>query len=248
MIEYRIDGFDLERFLDVARDFGTSRFGYVVTPNVDHLVRLHEDDRFRSAYADASYVLLDSRFAAHLLRLARGIRLPVCTGSDLTAAVFHRVLQADDRVVVIGSAAEQASTLRERFGLRDLRHHNPPMGFIRDEAAVEACLQFIEAASPFRFCLIAVGTPQGELLAQRLRERGGARGLTLCIGASIDFLTGAQRRAPAWMQRVGLEWLYRLARNPRRLARRYLVRSPRFLAYQLRARIDLRQPAAAQPR
>jgi exopolysaccharide biosynthesis WecB/TagA/CpsF family protein len=246
-VSYRIDDFDLERFVDVVEGFGVDRFGYVVTPNVDHLVRLHEDEDFRSIHADASYVLLDSRFAANLLRLFRGVRLPVCTGSDLTAALFEGVVKPSDRIVLIGSGVEQARTLEARFGLRDLRHFNPPMGFIRDPEAVEACLRFIEAASPFRFCLIAVGTPQGESLAQRVKARRVARGLALCIGASIDFLTGAQQRAPLWMRRLGFEWLYRLGRDPRRLAVRYLIRSPRFFAYQRRARIELRPATARRP-
>ncbi len=247
VISYRIDDFDLERFLEVAAGYGSDRLGYVVTPNVDHLVRLHEDAEFRAIYAEASYVLLDSRFAARVLRLLRGIRLPICTGSDLTAALLHRVVRSDDRVVLIGSSADQARFLETRFGLRDLRHHNPPMGFIRDAAAVERCLDFIEANSPFRFCMIAVGTPQGEMLAQRLRQRAAARGLVLCVGASIDFVTGKQQRAPVWMQRLGIEWLYRLGQNPRRLARRYLIRSPRFFLYQRHAQIVLRPAAGQRP-
>ncbi len=239
-VKYEFDDFDLERFLPVAADFGVQRLGYVVTPNVDHLVRLHEDAGFRAAYSEAAFVLLDSRFASKLLHRLRRIRLPVCTGSDLTAALFQRIIRPTDRIVLIGSSAAQAQWLRDRFGLRDLQHHNPPMGFIRQPGAVEAALQFIESASPFRYCLIGVGTPQGEMLAQRLCGRDRARGLVLCIGASIDFVTGTQRRAPPWMRRLGIEWLYRLVREPRRLAYRYLVRSPRFFAYQRRAQIILR--------
>ena len=92
---------------------------------------------------------------------------------------------------------------------------------------MESCLQFIEQHSPFRFCLLAVGCPQQEALARALQERGRARGLALCVGASINFLTGTERRAPKWMQRIGLEWMYRLALNPTRMARRYLIRGPR---------------------
>jgi len=108
-----------------------------------------------------------------------------------------------------------------------LRHYNPPMGFIRDPAAVEQCVQFIESCSPFRFCFLAVGAPQQEVIAQMLKTRAVARGLALCIGASINFLTGVERRAPHWMQRIGMEWLYRLAQDPGRLAKRYLLRGPR---------------------
>lgn len=230
-VVHHIDDYDLPAFLEEARRFGEQRYGYVVTPNVDHMIRFHENAAFRALYAQAAYILLDSRIAAFLFRTVRGVRAPVCTGSDLTAALLERVIAPADRIVLIGGSERQAAALRSRYGLRDFAHHNPPMGFADDPNAVEACLRFVEAASPFRFCLIAVGSPRQEMVAQRLAERGRARGLALCIGASIDFLTGAERRAPRWMQRVGLEWLFRLAQNPRRLAWRYLVRGPKFFAY-----------------
>ena len=125
------------------------------------------------------------------------------------------MIQPNDRVVVIGSTESQAKMVRERYGLTQLLHHNPPMGFIHDSDAVESCLRFVEAASPFRFCLIAVGDPQGVMVAHQLGVRERARGLAFIIGASIDFVTGKQRRAPLWMQHSGLEWLHRLLGNPR---------------------------------
>jgi exopolysaccharide biosynthesis WecB/TagA/CpsF family protein len=234
---------DLSRFLPIAAGFGAQEYGYVVTPNVDGLIRLHESEAFRAQFAQATYILLDSRVASFLFRLVHGVRVPVCPGSDLTAALFRQVIGSEDRVVVIGSTEDQAQMLRERFGLKHLLHHNPPMGFINDPVAVEQCLQFVEQSSPFRFCLVAVGDPQGVIVSHRLIERGKARGLALVVGASIDFITGRQRRAPIWMQRAGLEWLHRLISNPRRLARRYLIRCPRFFAYLFRSRIMLRQPA-----
>jgi exopolysaccharide biosynthesis WecB/TagA/CpsF family protein len=234
---------DLPEFLPIAADFGTREYGYVATPNVDGLIRLHESESFRAQYAQATYVLLDSRVAAFLFRLVHRVQVPVCPGSDLTAALFQQVIKTEDRVIVIGSTTEQVQALRERFGLEHLVHHNPPMGFINDPAAVEACLQFVESASPFRFCLVAVGDPQGVIISHKLIERGKARGLAFVVGASIDFMTGRQRRAPAWMQHAGLEWLHRLLSNPRRLARRYLLRCPRFFLHVFRSRIELRQPA-----
>jgi exopolysaccharide biosynthesis WecB/TagA/CpsF family protein len=114
------------------------------------------------------------------------------------------------------------------------------MGFINDPAAVEATLQFIEAQSPFRFCLLAVGCPQQEILARALKVRGKAKGLALCVGASVNFLTGTERRAPRWMANIGFEWLFRLILNPTRLARRYLVRGPRIFLLLRRLKFDLR--------
>lgn len=239
-VVYELDDYELPSFLEEAAHFGTQRYGYVATPNVDGLIRVYESDSFRAQYADAAYVLLDSRVAALLFRFVHGARIPVSPGSDLTAALLHQVIRPDDRVVLIGSTEEQAQMLRDRFGLADLRHHNPPMGFIRDPAAVEACLQYIEASSPFRYCLIAVGDPQGVIIAHQVAARGRARGLAFIIGASIDFITGKQRRAPKLMQRLGLEWLHRLLNNPRRLAWRYLVRGPKFFAYVGASRVVVR--------
>ena len=234
-------------FTDVAASFGQDRYGYVVTPNADHMIRLHEDASFRALYAAASYILLDSRFLAHVLRITKGLHLPVCTGSDLTAKLFSDVISPDDPLVLIGGSDEQARKLGERYGLRNLAHFNPPMGFIRDPEAVETCLRFIEAHSPFRFCLLAVGAPQQEAIAQQLKTRGIARGLALCIGASINFLTGDERRAPLWMQRSGMEWSYRLMQAPRRMAKRYLVRGPRVFALLHNAEIVLRKVATPVP-
>jgi exopolysaccharide biosynthesis WecB/TagA/CpsF family protein len=240
-IVHVIDDFGLPEFTAVAAGYGKDRYGYVVTPNVDHLIRYYEDSSFRASYRAAEFILMDSRFAARLVRLLKGVRLPVCTGSDLTAQLFAKVVQPADRIVMIGGSTGQAEQIAARHGLTNLRHHNPPMGFIKDPAAVEECLKFIEGASPFRFCFLAVGSPQQETIAQMLLTRGTARGLALCVGASLNFITGVEKRAPVWMQRMALEWLYRLLQNPRRLARRYLIRGPRIFAHLRRSRVILRK-------
>lgn len=228
----------------IAADFGTDTYAYAVTPNVDHLIRFHDDPSFRELYETAGFVLLDSRFLAYLLRMTSGLRLPVCPGSDVTAGLFGGVIAPGDKLVVVGGTQQQAQILSAKYGLRELRHFNPPMGFIHDPVAVEACLRFIEEHSPFRFCLLAVGSPQQEVLAKALQTRGRARGLALCVGASINFLTGEERRAPAWMQRAGFEWLYRLLHSPGRMARRYLVRGPRIFLLLPRLKFDLRPRAS----
>jgi exopolysaccharide biosynthesis WecB/TagA/CpsF family protein len=233
-----IDDYDLEETLKIVAEFGSDRFGYVVTPNVDHVIRHYQDSQFRSLYAHASYVLLDSRFLAHTVGLFKRQILRVCLGSDLTSAVLTSVIKPLDVTVLVGATSAQAELLRKRFGLKALHHIDPPMNFIRDPAAVEACLREIEAVGPFRFCFLAVGSPQQEIIAKKLKERGVARGLALCIGAAIDFMTGIEKRAPLWMQRLGFEWLFRLLQNPRRMAKRYLLRGPRI--FLLLPRIELR--------
>jgi exopolysaccharide biosynthesis WecB/TagA/CpsF family protein len=237
-----VDDLNLLEATRVAEQFGTSQFGYVVTANADHAIRHYSDANFRRLYADASIVLLDSRFLVHLLRIVKGQYLTACPGSDLTFRLFHDTIWPGDRIVLVGGTPDQADKLRAQFALHDLHHVNPPMKFISDPRAVNDCLEEVEAASPFRFCFLAVGSPQQEILAYKLRERGVARGLALCIGASIDYLTGAEQRAPLWMQERGLEWFWRLSHNPRRMAHRYLVRGPRLFAFLSQMRFVPRRP------
>ncbi|HKY92119.1 MAG TPA: WecB/TagA/CpsF family glycosyltransferase [Nevskiaceae bacterium] len=238
----RMDPYSLETFLPIAAQYGQDRYGYVVTPNADHFLRLEDQPELRPLYEDASYCLLDSRFLAKLWRTLRGTAFPVCVGADLTARVIADLARPGDRLVVVGSSEEQVQILRARYGFTNLVHHNPPMGFIRKPEAVEACLQAIEAASPFRFCFLAVGSPQQEKVAHALAQRGRARGLALCIGASINFLTGGEKRAPGIFQKLGVEWVYRLFQDPKRMFRRYVINGPRVLKLAVTGDFALRPP------
>ena len=104
------------------------------------------------------------------------------------------------------------------------------MEFIRSELEVRKCVDFVvKAQAPLVF--LAVGRPQQEILASRIADHPQARGVGLCVRASIDFLTGAQRRAPVWVREVGLEWCYRLLSDPQRFARRYLLESPQIFYF-----------------
>jgi exopolysaccharide biosynthesis WecB/TagA/CpsF family protein len=238
-----IDDCDLGEARALVAAFGNDRYGYVVTPNVDHVIRHYDDPHFRALYARAAYVLLDSRFLANTLGLFKGQRLRVSPGSDLTATVFGTVIEPHDVAVLVGGTIQQVQELQRRFGLKALRHIDPPMNLMSNPSAVETCLREIEAASPFRFCFLAIGSPQQEVIAHKLQERGIARGLALCIGASINYVTGGEKRAPHWMRKVGFEWLFRLLQNPQRMAMRYLVRGPRIFLLLSRIELRLRRPA-----
>jgi exopolysaccharide biosynthesis WecB/TagA/CpsF family protein len=238
-----VDDCDLTDARALAEGFGTKRYGYVVTANVDHAIRYYYQPDFRALYSAATYVLLDSRFLGHVLRLFKRQSLRVCPGSDLTRTLFEGAIKPHDVVVVVGGTAHQANILRKQYGLKTLQHIDPPMNLMNDPAAIESCLRFIEAASPFRFCFIAVGSPLQEIIAYKLRERAIARGLALCVGASINYMTGVELRAPPWMQRVGFEWLFRLLQQPRRMAHRYLIRGPRIFLLALRIELRPRRPA-----
>lgn len=202
------------------------RFKYVVTPNVLHMVRFLEDPgTMQPLFERAWRVFCDSRVLSRLARLS-GLRLSVITGSDLTARLIARAAEQRLTIAVVGPTADDCAALETRYPGLNVVLHTPPMGFITSRQEIQKCVDFVvRTQAPLTF--LAVGMPQQEMLARRIADEPLARGVALCIGASIDFLTGKQRRAPLWMQKAGLEWLYRLVLNPKRLASRYLIECPR---------------------
>lgn len=217
-------------------------FAFVVTPNVDHLVRLRRDPVFAPLYAQAWLTVCDSR-VLELVAMLSGEQVDVTAGSDLTEHLFETVIKPDDPITIVGGAAEQIASLTARYGLTNLAWCDPPMGLRENPDAIAECAAFI-AAHPARFVFLCVGSPQQEMIAEACLDRGDCTGVGLCVGASIDFLTGRAERAPRWMQRTRLEWLHRLASEPRRMWRRYLVEGPKiaFLWWEWRrARAKLRR-------
>lgn len=213
-----------------------SRFGYVTTPNADHLVRLHRQPELRSLYQGAMLQLLDSRVVALAAGLF-GLRAPcVAPGSDLTELLLTRHIAPRERVTIVGLAPRWLPALVARCGLAPPAHYDPPHGFEHDQSAMQLTVDFV-LAHPARFVFLAVGSPRQEMLAAALQATGCACGVGLCIGASLEFLAGAHTRAPSWMQHASLEWLYRLGCDPRRLTRRYLIDSPAILPLLLRQRL-----------
>jgi len=210
-------------------------FKYVVTPNVHHMVRLLEDPAtMQPLYEQAWRVFCDSRVLSCLAWLS-GRRLPVITGSDLTAHLIARATEQRLTIAVIGPTAAACVALGDRYPGLNIVFHTPPMGFIKSEYEVQKCVDFV-AKTRAALAFLALGMPQQEILASHIADHPQARGVGLCIGASIDFLTGKEHRAPVWLQKVGLEWLHRLLSDPRRLGSRYLIECPRIFYLILKHR------------
>lgn len=218
------------------RGVSTQLCQFVVTPNADHVVLLQENEGLRRAYADAGLVLVDGipvLLAAKLLR--RGIPQRV-TGSDVVPALFsiasQRFVSSNGstaarklRVYLLGAApgvAQRAAVNIERRwpGVEIVGCDSPAIGFEKRPEENDAILDRVAAAQT-DLLIVGLGAPKQELWVHAHRERIAAP-VALCVGATIDFLAGERNRAPRWMQRVGLEWLHRMASEPRRLAKRYL--------------------------
>ncbi len=203
-------------------------FDYVVTPNVDHMIRLEAEPALHPLYEGAGLLVNDSRIL-ELLALRDDIPLTVSVGADIVEALFVQEIKPDEAVVVIGSSDTDVAKVAERFGLTNIHRHDAPMGLRHKPDAVQAAADFM-AAHPARFHFLCVGSPQQEMVALAAKQHGGVQGVGICCGASLDFLSGSTKRAPKWMQRTRLEWLYRMLSEPRRLVKRYLLDGPKIFS------------------
>lgn len=200
-------------------------FAYVATPNVDHMVRLEREPALKALYRDAWLNLCDSRILELLASLS-GLKLPAAPGSDITQLLIESYVDPDQPLVIVGGSIDLVRSLRGRYAFSDIRWFDAPPNLRDDLNARSACVRFI-LDNPAPFIFLSVGSPQQEMIACEVAKRGQAIGVALCCGASLEFLTGAVARAPKWMRAARLEWLHRLASEPGRLWRRYLVDGPR---------------------
>lgn len=195
----------------------------LATINLDHLVKLGRSAAFRRAYAAQDMVVADGNPIVWLSRLA-GKPVELVPGSDLVLPLVRDCAAAGRGLALVGATEPALAAAATRLeaevpGLRVVFRHAPPMGFDPEGPAAAALLAEV-AASGAGLCLIALGAPKQEMFAARGRSLAPAVGFA-SIGAGLDFLAGTQVRAPIWVRRLALEWLWRALSSPRRLIPRY---------------------------
>jgi N-acetylglucosaminyldiphosphoundecaprenol N-acetyl-beta-D-mannosaminyltransferase len=234
-------GFD-EALLRIEQLVDGKAGGVVFTPNVDHVVVAEREPRLRAAYARCDLSLADGQPLVWTSPLL-GLRLPQkVSGSDVLGPLLELAARRKYRVYLLGAGPgvveEAAVRLKEQLGLEVCGLDAPRIALVPapDEAAV---VERVRAARP-DLLLVFLGAPKSEVFLDRVRD-SLLPAVAVSLGASLDFYVGRVRRAPRWMQKTGLEWLYRLLQEPRRLAKRYLVDDVYFLVILLRS---LRRPRA----
>jgi N-acetylglucosaminyldiphosphoundecaprenol N-acetyl-beta-D-mannosaminyltransferase len=205
--------------------------GAVYTPNVDHVVKAESNEGFRRAYDDVSLSLADGMPLVWVSRLL-GCRLPErVAGSDILIPLMKVAAKRQWRVYLLGGgpgAAEAAARrLVDEFGVSIVGWDDCRI----EKDGADPSGQSIVRARAARpdVILVGLGPPKQELWIHRYNDAVGPT-VALAIGAGLDFLAGRFRRAPRWVANSGLEWAYRLLLEPRRLYRRYLIESPRFIS------------------
>ncbi len=230
-----IDNISVSDFLDQLKA------GVVFTPNVDHLMKLQKDIDFVRAYSQADFRVCDSQV---LLLASKFLGTPIeakISGSDLFPMFCeHHRHNEHIKIFLLGGkegvARQAQSRINQRIGRQIIvQAHSPSFGFEQDEAECEKILNMIRQSSA-TVLVVGVGAPKQEKWIAKHKDQLPNIDIFLAVGAAIDFEAGHKPRAPELVSQLGLEWLYRLVSEPRRLWKRYLLDDLPFLWLILKER------------
>ena len=198
----------------------------LVTPNVDHVIKLETDKEFAEVYKHADLITPDG---TPLMWIGESFNCPLkekISGADLLEPVCERAAKEGRSLFFFGTSDEVINAAKEKLcakypGLNIAGGYAPPMGFGKKQGDIERAVKQINKESA-DILVVGLGAPKSEKFVTNNRDRLNAK-VALCIGAAIAFSAGMQKRAPEWMSRVGLEWFYRFLQEPGRLFKRYFI-------------------------
>ena len=223
----QIDNYTMEEAIDaIDRLICQDKNGYVVTPNIDHIVKLESDQLLQKVYADADIILTDGKPMIWMSRLYGTPIKEKVSGSDLFPNLCRLAAGKGYRVFLLGAAegvaAKAALNLQNKFpGLIIAGTYSPPFGFEKDEKELQNILRIVTEAKP-HILIVGLGCPKQEKFIYNYKDELNVP-VSLGLGASIDFEAGILKRAPKWMADHGFEWFYRIVQDPKRMAKRYFV-------------------------
>lgn len=249
LLDIKVDRVSLTDTIAIVENFVAERLPrIVVTPNVDHLIKTREDKEFRRIYEAADLSVPDG---VPLLWAARFLGTPLIervNGTDLFEALCERAAARGYRVFFLGAApgvaAAAAQKLTERHPrLQVVGTYSPPFDFFNSITENEKIETMIRAAQP-DILFVGLGAPKQEKWISRHMHKMQVP-VNVGIGASFEYVAGITARAPRWMQRAGLEWLYRIAENPSRYWQRYIVDDLVFFPLVMAQWLKMRQQKLA---
>lgn len=233
-----IDNLTMDETLEeVDKLIKENKCSYVVTPNVDHIVQLEKDEELQKVYQNASLILTDGKPLIWISKLYKTPIKEKISGSDLFPRVCHLASIKNYTMYLLGAAEgvadKAAKNLMNKYkGLKIVGTYSPPFGFEKDEAEMNKIKKQIQDVHP-DILVVGLGCPKQEKFMYNYCKELGVP-ISFGLGASIDFEAGNIKRAPRWMSDHGLEWLYRITQDPRRLTKRYLVDDTKIFRLALR--------------
>jgi len=207
--------------------------GMLVGLNVDTFMKLQKNAEYAKICSAAEFVVGDGQIVIGASKLLGTPLKEKISGSDFLGAFcqFHRHNPAV-RVFLLGAGPGIADKARERINARTeseivVGAHSPSYGFEKKSNECDEIVNIVNSSGATAL-VVGVGAPKQEIWISRHRNRMPDVKWFMAMGATIDFEAGTLKRAPRWMSQAGLEWLYRLSQEPRRLSRRYLIECPPF--------------------
>ena len=200
--------------------------GIVFTLNPDHLYHLQRNGDFLASYRQADFITSDSKYVFWSLGwIGRRIKEKV-SGSDIVPTFcHHHANNPDVKVFLLGAAPGVAQKALERINAREGRNvvvgaHSPSMRFVNDTAEIDQVVKIVNDSGA-TVLIVGLGAPKQEIWITKYRHAMPGVKIFMGVGATIDYEANTVARAPRWMTRNGLEWLYRLTTEPGRYWRRY---------------------------
>lgn len=221
-----------EAILEIDRMIRAGEKTYVVTPNLDHIVKLEEDAEFERCYAEAGLVLADGNPVVWASKLLGTPLKALVTGSDLFPALCQHAAKKGYSLFFLGGlegvASRAAEELKKKLPSLEIAGlYSPPFGFDKNETENQKIIDMVNAAKP-HLLFVGVGAPKQEKWMYHNIGKLNIN-VALGIGASFDFEAGTIKRAPKAVRSLGMEWFWRFSHEPKRLFKRYFVESSRFL-------------------
>lgn len=222
-----IDNLTMDETLEAIDDLIQRNINaYVVTPNVDHIVQLERGGELCEVYQNANLILADGM---PLLWIAKWYGTPIkqkISGSDLFPLLCEMAANKGYTMYFLGAEegvdAKAAENLTKRYvGLQVVGTYSPPIGFEKDENELDKVRRKILEVKP-HILIVGLGCPKQELFILHNKDKLEVP-ISLGFGASLDFEANHIKRAPKWISDHGLEWLFRIIQDPRRMAKRYLI-------------------------
>ncbi len=208
------------------------KIGFVVTPNVDQIVMMEKNLYFREICDNAELSVVDGH---PLLWIAKWYKRPIkekICGSDLMPHLCRIAAEKGYKIFLLGAAegiaAKAADILKEQNpGLIIAGTYSPPFGFEKDQAELDKINRILKE-SEADMLFVGMGAPKQSVFIYENMDKYQIP-MSFCVGATIDFIAGEQTRAPRWMTDHGLEWLYRLFKEPKRMFKRYIVNDTKII-------------------
>lgn len=210
--------------------------GVLITPNVDHLVKLQHDKDFYDLYQKAEWVVCDSKILYLMSKLLKNPLPEAIPGSSFFTAYYeYHKYDPNCKIFLLGAAEGIAQKAMERINAKVGRQivvgaHSPSYGFEKSEEECEELVRIVNESGA-NTLLVGVGAPKQEKWITKYRDLMSGVKVFMALGATIDFEAGTLKRAPKIWQRLGMEWLYRVIKEPKRLFKRYFVDDMQFFFY-----------------